>query len=276
MVQGPSVGRFPPSFSRRCLAAAFLSLAAPGLSAAPGPAALVGMRGLRRLAAGALAWLSSSSSSSSSSEAAAALTSFFIASPLLVAHSSSPSHQSAFTTCAFNAPGGSPGGPQGGPHGGPLGAPLGGPSGGPPEGPPGAPLKHLKDSPASEELLQLVAVLRQQEKAGRRQRQQQQCAAAAAAAAAESEMENLDGLLPLFKPSGITSADVCRVVKHLIRSSCNSGAPGGPRGPPGPLGAPQKRVLNGGPPQQQRLRVGHGGTLDPAASGELLLLLLLR
>ncbi|KAL8427441.1 hypothetical protein Efla_003888 [Eimeria flavescens] len=140
-----------------------------------------------------------------------------------------------------------------------------------------APLTALVDTPASRELRLLVSDLRQQEALRHKGKRED------GAIKANADMRNLSGLLPVFKPSGITSADVCRVVRHILRS-------GGGHLPMEEEEGQSARVASAAqllpvPGKQQkhqiwgsqtrtnhkRLKVGHGGTLDPAASGVLVL-----
>lgn len=136
------------------------------------------------------------------------------------------------------------------------------------EGPP----RHLADVPASEELRQLVAELREQERLRHRTRRESNGIQNGLA------LDSVDGFLPVYKPSDITSADVCRVVRHVLRTA---GAHP-PLRASGGLGAcPETVGLSSTTaehpplhdhvtaPQRRKLRVGHGGTLDPAASGGL-------
>ncbi|KAL8270325.1 hypothetical protein Esti_005760 [Eimeria stiedai] len=120
-------------------------------------------------------------------------------------------------------------------------------------------LKHLRDTPASEGLRLLVSELRRQEAARhqtrRRERNQQ----------GEARMSSISGLLPIVKPSGITSADVCRVVRYVLRNTETTL----PQHLSEDLLCRSHAETSGNNDQQRRLRVGHGGTLDPAASGVL-------
>ena len=61
----------------------------------------------------------------------------------------------------------------------------------------------------------------------------------------DEPIENAVGMLVIDKPLGMTSMHVCRVVKAKLR---NGGA-------------------------SKRIKVGHGGTLDPLATGVLVVLI---
>lgn len=132
------------------------------------------------------------------------------------------------------------------------------------------PPRHLKDTPASQELRLLVSNLREEEALRRRMRRKGKSQGGGFVA------ETFDGLLPVFKPSGITSADACRVLRHLLRSA---EAPLFPQlsdcvnAPLGSVGQGAAVECGVGLTEteltspKRKLRVGHGGTLDPAASG---------
>ncbi|KAL8431441.1 hypothetical protein ACSSS7_005270 [Eimeria intestinalis] len=116
---------------------------------------------------------------------------------------------------------------------------------------------HLRETSASEGLRLLVSDLRRQEAARHRMRRR------GGSEEGEARMSSISGLLPISKPSGITSTDICRVVRHLLRNMKIS--------VPQYLNENSRAGLHaatsGNKFQQRRLRVGHGGTLDPAASG---------
>ncbi|MGH8897893.1 MAG: tRNA pseudouridine(55) synthase TruB [Egibacteraceae bacterium] len=69
----------------------------------------------------------------------------------------------------------------------------------------------------------------------------------------------MDGVLVVDKPAGMTSHDVVAVIRRAADQRRGSG--GGP---------PPSRGSGGGPP---RLKVGHAGTLDPDATGVLVVCL---
>ncbi|OEH80587.1 pseudouridine synthase [Cyclospora cayetanensis] len=131
---------------------------------------------------------------------------------------------------------------------------------------------HLVDTPASRDLLQLVATLREDE-ASRRERKKN--------GDMFHDLRCIDGLLPILKPRGITSADVCRVVRHILKTPYPRFSERASAHETEPLRLPDKpsygECLHGTNfqtpelQQRQKLRVGHGGTLDPPASGVLVL-----
>ncbi|XP_026191604.1 uncharacterized protein LOC34619602 [Cyclospora cayetanensis] len=128
---------------------------------------------------------------------------------------------------------------------------------------------HLVDTPASRDLLQLVATLREDE-ASRRERKKN--------GDMFHDLRCIDGLLPILKPRGITSADVCRVVRHILKTPYPRFSERASAHETEPLRLPDKpsygECLHGTNfqtpelQQRQKLRVGHGGTLDPPASGK--------
>lgn len=101
--------------------------------------------------------------------------------------------------------------------------------------------------------------------------------------AVEQSVERKDGVVPVFKPGGISSMDVCRLLSHLV-NDCSE-----PLGTCNCLMDPRKtgafdatglslhaacvpltdehqaamKHRNG-----SRVKVGHGGTLDPGACGK--------
>ncbi|KAL8449351.1 hypothetical protein Emag_003641 [Eimeria magna] len=121
--------------------------------------------------------------------------------------------------------------------------------------------EHLREIAASDGLRLLVSELRQQEAARRHIRRMEE------KQKNEARLSRISGLLPILKPSGITSTDACRVVRYLLRNTEAS------------LLQQASDALRARLPadtsenncQHRRLRVGHGGTLDPAASGVLVL-----
>lgn len=115
--------------------------------------------------------------------------------------------------------------------------------------------RHLADTPASQELRLLVSDLRQQEAVRHRSR------GVGKDVGAQLKSEGLNGLLPVFKPSGITSTDVCRVIRQVLRTAPSLAMP------ENPSMYPSAFYQDGNTTKTRKIKVGHGGTLDPAASG---------
>lgn len=97
-------------------------------------------------------------------------------------------------------------------------------------------------------------------------------------------MGEIDGVLPVLKPGGITSMDVCRLLSHLVNDcseplgTCNClmdpnrtsyGDTVGLRyeAAGGVSTTSRGKYIRG--TNQSRVKVGHGGTLDPRAGGNM-------